>query len=120
MWYYSQRLGTLNQDGVYVAKGYAGHPPHVNDPTAQAIHNVGPLPQGFYTIGAMFDSPSLGPDIMALIPDQDNEMFGRSGFYMHGDNPRHVGFSSDGCIIMAHLIRLQVNNSDDRRLKVTG
>jgi hypothetical protein len=56
---------------------------------------------------------------MPLHPDETNEMFGRGGFYIHGDNPHHPGWSSDGCIIMAHVIREQIDADSDRRLTVT-
>lgn len=120
MWTYSQSTGHLSRDGVYVATGYAGHPPHVNDPNAQNASNVGPLPQGAYTIGAAFWSAHLGPLAMYLDPDKSNEMFGRGGFYIHGDSIQYPGFASNGCIVMAHEIRAQISTNKDKQLTVTA
>jgi deoxycytidine triphosphate deaminase len=36
---------------------------------------------------------------MALTPALDNDMCDRSGFFIHLDNPIHIGESSDGCIV---------------------
>ena len=118
MWFYSQSTGRLTHYGELIGTGYAGHPPYVNDPLAQDKHGCGPLPQGMYTIGQEVSS-TLGPITMPLQPYPQNEMYGRSGFYMHGDNPAHVGWSSDGCIIMPHDVRNQVSVSTDRVLMVT-
>mgnify|MGYP001549603940 CR=1 FL=1 len=33
-------------------------------------------------------------------PDNGNEMFGRSGFLIHGDSKKRPGEASNGCIIL--------------------
>ena len=80
--------------------------------------NAGPIPQGTYTIGGAHNSPNTGPDTMRLTPSPTNDMYGRSDFEMHGDNRQQNHTASDGCIIMPHDVRDQVNNSADKTLVV--
>jgi hypothetical protein len=47
-------------------------------------------------------------------------MFGRSGFLIHGDNAEMNHTASDGCIILSHDIREQIDESEDRVLIVTS
>jgi hypothetical protein len=107
MLFYSQTKGQFTNDsGAVVIDGcYAGRDvPNgfygKNNPVCQAAHDIGPLPQGQYTISPLHAIPHLGP-AMALTPAPDNEMFARSGFFIHLDNPIHIGASSDGCIVCA-------------------
>lgn len=105
---YSQSRGELQAGGVagWFSRGYSGHGAGMNNPKAQALSDVGPIPQGWYTIDAPIDPPShLGPCAMPLIPDAMNEMFGRSGFYIHGDNAEMNHSASDGCIILPRPAR---------------
>jgi len=127
---YSQSSGIISKDGVVLITGcYAGRdgvselsvvdtanlPDEVlrymdrnlvlngkNDPFFQSVHDTGPLPQGQYTISPLHTIPHLGP-AMALTPAPTNTMFGRSGFFIHLDNPAHIGASSDGCIVCKSL-----------------
>jgi non-ribosomal peptide synthetase component E (peptide arylation enzyme) len=110
-------------DGNYVGSGYAGgnlgrNPEAINNPFKQDQHNIGPLPAGMYTFGEWLDKhPKLGKDVFSLAPDKDNVMYGRSGFYCHGDTvkPR---CASEGCIVMPNAVRKAMYNSDCHRLKV--
>lgn len=89
-----------------IGHAYAGHPPHVNDASATNLHAQGPLPVGLYTIGAPEDHPeSVGAFALPLTPDPINTMFGRSGFFCHGDNPLGNQTASDGCIVTARQVR---------------
>jgi hypothetical protein len=45
-------------------------------------------------------------------------MYGRSRFLIHGDNPEHVGDSSEGCIVTGYNIRALILHSGDRTLEV--
>ena len=121
MWIYRQSTGIFmqNKPGGIWYKGYAGHPPYVNDPYSQDLIAQGPLPRGFYLIGSAFEHPSLGPVAMRLDPDTCNRMYGRSEFLIHGDNPEHPGKSSDGCIVLPHDARVAIDASEDRQLEVT-
>ena len=98
--------------------GYSGAPEGKNNPAKQSVPMVGPIPQGTYVIGTPFDSPEHGPHAMHLSPDPANDMFGRSGFLMHGDSIEHPGCASEGCIIMPRDVREQVSASPDKLLAV--
>ncbi len=119
-WTYSQRTGTLTLNGTPVATGYSGHEEGKNNPAMQNVRQIGPVPQGKYTIGAAYQHPEKGPVVMRLNPDAHNLMFGRSGFLIHGDSLAHPGFASEGCIILARKIRDRIAQSSDRELEVTA
>ena len=124
-WHYAISAGVLSNvddDGneSHVAIGWAGQEAGRNNPDMVNAHGVGPLPPGIYQIGDPFDDPHTGPYSMRLNPDPANEMYGRSGFRMHGasiSDPKH---SSEGCIIQQRPIRQQVHESGCRRLEVTN
>jgi hypothetical protein len=123
MWIFESSTGKLYDPlGNIAGNGYAGgdcglHPEGINNPNLQDQHNIGPTPEGLYTIGTPVEGTHLGPFAMPLTPDANNNMFGRSGFYMHGDtNPS--GHASDGCIIMPRTVRNAVWASSDHRLQV--
>lgn len=120
MWTYNQANGNLSRNGAVAGIGYSGaEPDGKNNPSLQASHNVGPIPQGKYTIeGPPFSSSRHGPFVLRLEPDEGNEMFGRSGFLMHGDNIEHPGTASEGCIIMPRAVRETVWKSGDIELQV--
>ncbi len=124
---YTQNTGVLSLDGAPLATGYAGgnmgqNPEGVNNPAMQNVAKVGPLPCGNYTLGAPIDSETTGPYSIPLVPDPANEMFGRSGFFIHGDKVGHVGerIASEGCIIMPLAIRQQAYQSGGPLLVVSG
>ena len=123
MWTFSQSTGGISHNGVHAGTGYAGgnkgaNPEGVDNPSEQNIPRVGPLPRGFYTI----EQPNnhIGPFSMPLTPDASNEMFGRSGFYIHGDNVERAGqeAGSEGCIVTGRATREAIWNSGDHRLEV--
>ena len=123
MWLYSQSTGTLTApDGSLAGQGYSGHGPGINNAAMQNVPDVGPIPVGLYTIGPFRSDPEKGPLVCDLIPDPENEMFGRSGMMMHGDEILHLGerLASHGCIIQDHLVRLGVSKSADKRLQVNS
>lgn len=119
-WTYQQSTGQLTDpNGNVVATGYSGHNGGINDPSQQSVPNVGPLPQGNYTIGPAHTPPDhLGPVALPLYPDPANEMFGRFGFFMHGDNQFMNHTASDGCLIFPLVVREQVVSSGDTSLVV--
>ena len=102
---------------------YSGHGEGVNNPEMEQIPNVGPLPAGTYTIGPPHEPiDHLGPVAMPLTPDPSNEMYGRFGFYIHGDTVQMNHTASDGCIILPRIPRSHVNDINnsggDRKLEV--
>lgn len=120
MFQYHQSSGVTDHDGLILGTGYSGAGPGKNACDYQNVPDVGPIPQGTYTIGDPFDSPTHGPHAMRLTPDPENEMFGRSAFLIHGDNPEHIGESSEGCIVLACGIREMISASADNRLTVVA
>jgi len=118
MWTWTQETGTLTKIGISPARGYSGYGRGKNNPAMQAMPDVGPIPRGTYAIGPAFFHPEKGPCVMGLVPDAENEMFGRGGFLIHGDSIEDPGFASHGCIILDHETREAIANSLDRRLKV--
>lgn len=119
MWTYHQKTGELfDASGALIATGYSGHLEGRNNPDLQEHRGIGPIPRGTYVIGEPFNSESHGPFCMALEPAAENEMFGRSGFLIHGDKIGAPGTASLGCVILPREIREQVWNSGDRHLEV--
>lgn len=118
MWIYQQSTGKLIGT-LHSWNGYAGHGPGKNNPDMQDMHCVGPLPRGFYTIGEPHDTETHGPCVLALTPDPGQELFGRSGFLVHGDSMGHPGEASQGCIVVPMVARIGLWHSGDRRLEVT-
>ena len=118
-WTYQQSTGQLLQDDKLVGVGYSGAGKGENNPESQNIPNVGPIPVGSYTLGDAYDDiGNLGPCVMRLTPLPDTETFGRSGFFMHGDNKSHNQSASHGCIIMGPVTRNLVSTSGDKNLMV--
>lgn len=125
MYTFRQSTGELFLKDVLKGKGWAGQPPHKNDPNGQDIAKVGPLPRGKYKIGPAYHHPKLGPVTMNLTPDPTNEMFGRSDFRIHGfavDDPNtpinETEYSSEGCIIQLRPVREAIAAGADRDLTV--
>jgi hypothetical protein len=119
-WTYEQRTGRLLHDGTPVATGYAGHGAGYNNPVEQGTKNIGPIPQGAWTIGAMRAAGGrMGPDVLPLEPAPGTDPLGRDAFFIHGDlvdgPPRSA---SDGCTIMPHDVRERIVNSGDTDLQV--
>ena len=119
MWKYSQSTGTLDDaNETFVARGYSGAGVGKNNPAMQNVPDVGPIPQGQYTINPPVDTVEHGPYVLQLVPNDYNEMFGRSGFLIHGDSLEHPGQASEGCIVMSRPVRELIWNSGDRFLAV--
>lgn len=118
-WTYSQSTGLLSAaDNSYSSTGYSGHGEGRNNPDMQNVSNVGPIPQGTYTVGKPYNDPEKGPCVMRLTPVAGDEMYGRSGFLMHGNNKKND--ASEGCIVTGPVTRVKVSTSEDRTLVVTA
>lgn len=118
MWTWTQREGQLWHADKLVAAGYSGAGVGRNNPSAQAIHDVGPIPLGLYFIETPVDTRTHGPFVLWLVPDPKNEMFGRSGFGIHGDSVTHPGSASEGCLVVARAVREAIWDSGDHELTV--
>jgi len=119
MWTFAQKSGALLQDGRQVGTGYSGFDEGKNNPAMQAVANMGPIPQGEWSIiGPPVNTAGHGPYVLELRPSPDTNTFGRSGFLMHGDSVNSPGCASHGCIIMPRAIRELVWSSGDSDLEV--
>ena len=120
MIYYIQSTGELfdkEPGGALWGRGYSGRLEGHNNPAAQHIRNTGPLPTGSYTMGEAYDDPGgKGPCVIPLTPANSNNMLGRSGFLIHGDNKAND--ASHGCIIMGPVVRRRIAKLTDRTLVV--
>ena len=120
-WTYSQKTGELQQDGQHIATGYSGGGEGKNNPDMQSVRNVGPIPQGDWTIvGPPVNTAEHGHYVLRLTPRDETETFGRGGFLVHGDSKNAPGTASHGCVIMPRSVREQVWNSEDRELQVVA
>ncbi len=117
-WQWDQSAGHLTRDGKFIARGYAGHDYGKNNPAAEEIRGIGPLPRGKWRIGEPYDSPNTGPYTLALAPHPDTDTHGRSQFRIHGDSTKLPGTASHGCIILARVIRKAIWESGDHELVV--
>ena len=125
MWKYEQHSGKLfDPTGKYVALGYAGgncgkDPIGLNNTDMEQVKGVGPLPCGLYTFQTPVLESHLGKFAIPLLPDSANVMYGRGGFYVHGDLVIGLPNSaSEGCIILARAIRDSMWASTDHLLLV--
>jgi hypothetical protein len=117
-WVYKQSTGALLRLGQTVGMGYSGNGAGKNNPAMQNVPNVGPIPEGRYTINDPIDSPKVGPYALPLDPMAGTNTFGRSDFLIHGDSIVHPGEASEGCIILLRSVRQEIIASDDRDLDV--
>ncbi|TFW30290.1 DUF2778 domain-containing protein [Massilia arenosa] len=122
-WGYEQSTGNLYRDGVVVApvaQGYSGYGSGKNNPDMQAASDLGPIPVGEYSIGPMVElHGGQVKNAVTLTPSPANQMFGRTGFFCHGDSNDHPGEASQGCIIIKELaIRQQMAASAPAILRV--
>lgn len=83
--------------------GYAGRKSGRNNPQMERVSSWGPLPKGFYELLSPKHHPRLGPISIPLRPMATTKMYGRAGFYIHGDNATND--ASRGCIILNRAAR---------------
>jgi hypothetical protein len=119
MWVWTQAKGEMRSaEGVLFCTGYSGHGIGINNPTAQHIPKIGPIPQGAYQLGIPADHPHLGPQSIPVLALGPTQTFGRSGFYCHGDNSAGDHSASEGCIILPRWARDKLAVTTDRLLVV--
>lgn len=120
MWKYQQSTGNLTTpSGEVIGQGYSGFPPHVNDPIAEGLEGLGPIPVGEWTIGSFFDDPGgKGPIVTHLTPCVGTDTLGRDEFMIHGDNAQGNHTASHGCVILARPYRMAIRDSGDTSLIV--
>ncbi len=128
---YSQSSGLItDDDGTIVAQGFSGNdsrpgvnPEHIhgyNNPDAQEIHGIGPIPRAVWTVGIWCTHPVLGDFSASLTPVPDTgDTFGRTGFFIHGPGTDLLN-SSEGCIVVPHPQRLAVMALQPDTITVTA
>ncbi|HSD69673.1 MAG TPA: RHS repeat-associated core domain-containing protein, partial [Woeseiaceae bacterium] len=88
---------------------YSGAPSALNDPSQEAIPNVGPIPRGEYLIGTGVANRGTGPQSLPLTPAPGNTQFPSTrdpnSFLVHGDNAQQNRTASEGCIICSRQTR---------------
>jgi hypothetical protein len=117
MWTYDRKTGVLS-NGEPLGKGYSGHGQGLNNPKLEMVHNLGPIPAGIWEIGLFFDDKHLGPCVAALRPTSQ-DVFGRGGFFIHGDNKSMNHTASDGCIILSKTLREAIRDSGDNLIAIS-
>lgn len=123
MWIFKQKSGDLYHADLFsvlLAHGYSGSPEHKNNPLSQQVQGAGPIPRGVYWIGEPRDTPLHGPFVLPLIAVNGTNLFGRSGFLIHGDSREHPGTASHGCIILDRATRERIHESKDGLLIVVS
>jgi hypothetical protein len=124
-WTFETSTGGFYQpDSSLIAHGYSGgncgkNPEWVNNSESEQNHGA-TIPQGLYHRGVLVPHSQLGVDAIQLVPDQSTVLYGRSGFYVHGDNQDCNKSASEGCIILPHDIRMQFLSSNDADLEVVA
>lgn len=102
---YEQATGTVwvvnGGHATPLAQGYAGRGAGRDNPEMQQVRNTGPLPQGRYSMRLMEHRHFVAPAIR--LTQTEGETYGRSGFWIHGDNRQ--GDASQGCIVLDRLSR---------------
>jgi hypothetical protein len=119
MWTNAEKTGDLMHGGEKIDTGYSGCDQGKNNPDMQAVFDVGPIPQGDWTIsGLPVNTAEHGPFVLTLTPANGTAAFGSSGFLIHGHKIGAPGTASKGCNILARTIREQIWNSGDTDLEV--
>lgn len=111
---YSQKTGTLFQyvvgEGGWtwekIGAGYSGHGEGLNNPSKESVPDVGPIPCGIWSLSFPFEDPHKGPVCFRLTPLTYRGP--RTGFLIHGDNPKGDHSASEGCIILDHVTREKI------------
>ena len=116
---YVTHSGALALNGKVIGAGYSGHEWGKNNPAACDVPGIGPIPPGKWGLVAVRDSANTGPYTIILEPRPDTDTKGRSAFRIHGDNIKHPGTASHGCIILPRSVRERIWKSDERILTVT-
>ena|ERR1700677_5103240 len=118
MLFYSQTEGSWFDENSHIIvsgceSGNDNMGKDMNNPLSQCIHDRGPLPRGMYSIGTLEYQNAVKSMGCVLSPEIENNMCGRSGFFLHLRNLQHkapdgTNASSDGCITFGSLAELEI------------
>jgi RHS repeat-associated protein len=106
----------------FLGQGYAGNGFGFNNPDAQNVSNIGPIPEGLYSVGSIRDNrvriglPNERVMEASLRLTPITNIGARSGFLIHSDFG--VSTASNGCICTPVTVREAVANTGVRRLQV--
>ncbi|MDR3684763.1 MAG: hypothetical protein P4L11_13630 [Geothrix sp.] len=129
---FSQSTGLITKDdGTSVAHGWAGNdsnpenPQRIHgklNPDKQALHKIGPLPQGVYSVGPWEEKHGHLGAMVAPLTQISGETFGRDAFYIHGPDrdPATYGQESLGCIVVPHAGRQAIKDLGPETVTVTA
>ena len=92
--------------------GYSGRGVYRDDPGATKEVANGPIPVGSYMCSKPVPHPRLGPQAVYLTPRYGTPMFGRTEFFVHGDNSKGDYSASNGCIILPRSARDLIRGGD--------
>lgn len=102
---------------VKMGTGYAGIGDGLNNPQAEDVVNVGPIPCGIWAVSNPYTHPKLGPLCFMLTPL--TYMGPRKAFDLHGDNstpdPKD---GSHGCPVFNHDVRQKIADAKVKYLEV--
>lgn len=119
--YVSSTGEIFGPSGKLLAIGYSGYGPGKNDPYLQSIRGTGPIPTGLWKLTDMYlMTDTHGPYVIRLEPEEGTEVYGRSGFLIHGDSIQRPGMGSHGCIVLPRVAREAVWKCGDRYLVVVA
>lgn len=123
MWVYRQSTGMLVRVNgtvtAFIGVGHSGCGAGLNNPAMQAVHGIGPIPCGVYTIGSpRVPSARPGAPVLPLDPDPSGPMFGRTALFARDDIAATNPKASGDCVVFKHLILFQIAASADRQLEV--
>lgn len=91
---------------------YSGDKDHYNQPQFEQLPKKGPIPAGEYQLHYQAEHPILGKHVFELEPKAGQPMYGRSGFFIHGDNEELNHTASEGCIIAPLEARIHLLDGD--------
>lgn len=114
-WCFNVVAGLLEDATGLAVPAYSGTGEGRDNPSLEAVPNVGPIPKGRYGIGEAHFSPHTGPISINLTPD-GHDAHGRTNFRIHGDSENHD--ASHGCIVTDPKTRGAIRDSDDKILDV--
>lgn len=121
---YEQRTGrfaVVNREAVlsFIGRGYSGHGAAINDPTRENLQRFGPIPCGLWHVSSAIFHPKLGPLAFPLAAEDERGTiipapYGRSGFFIHGDNASRNRTASSGCIVLDRDVRMKIREWQKR------
>lgn len=120
-WLWLSRYGLLGgPSGLLAAVGYSGHGAGLNNPDLANVVDVGPLPDGDFSIGDPVNGTHLGDGAMPLTPLPGTNTQGRTDLWLHQDNVQHNESASEGCGVLPLSALKAIAASPDRTLSVSS